>query len=208
MARQFTNGSISGEPTYEPRSATFGANPVKWLEAAPAAEGAVCGAVLPGDPGGAGRVGRGAVAAGAVAGLAFPVAWRGPRSGRRALILAAFDSLRRYGRGLPMNAFPPPIYVSQGAYRWLRHPIYVGFCLAAAGAAWPRVPAAERGSSRRWSSLVAPRWFWDTNGRTSNGDLAKKSHGTGRCCTFRGTDPCHRMFPIVFPSACLSCCRG
>ncbi len=51
------------------------------------------------------------------------------------LMLAAFDSLRRHGCGLPMNAFPPPIYVSQGSYRWMRHPIYAGFCLAAAGAA-------------------------------------------------------------------------
>jgi protein-S-isoprenylcysteine O-methyltransferase Ste14 len=50
------------------------------------------------------------------------------------LMLAAFDSLRRFGRGLPMNAFPPPVFVSQGPYRWMRDPIYVGFCLAVAGA--------------------------------------------------------------------------
>lgn len=65
------------------------------------------------------------------------------------LMLAAFDALHRYGRGLPMNAFPPPVYVSQGPYRWLRHPIYAGFCLAAAGAA---LATGSRGGT--W--VVAP----------------------------------------------------
>jgi protein-S-isoprenylcysteine O-methyltransferase Ste14 len=65
------------------------------------------------------------------------------------LMLAAFDSLRRHGRGLPMNAFPPPVYVSQGPYRWMRHSIYTGFCLAAAGAA---LATGSRGGT--W--VVAP----------------------------------------------------
>ena len=51
------------------------------------------------------------------------------------LILSAFHALLRYGRGLPMNAFPPPVYVYQGPYRLTRHPIYVGFSLACLGAA-------------------------------------------------------------------------
>lgn len=38
-----------------------------------------------------------------------------------------------HGRGLPMNAFPPPRYVTRGPYRFVRHPIYVGFTLAALG---------------------------------------------------------------------------
>ena len=37
------------------------------------------------------------------------------------------SSLWRLGGGLPMNAFPPPRYVSGGIYRLFSHPIYVGF---------------------------------------------------------------------------------
>jgi protein-S-isoprenylcysteine O-methyltransferase Ste14 len=39
------------------------------------------------------------------------------------------------GGGLPMNAFPPPNYVSSGIYQWFSHPIYVGFSLVCIGAA-------------------------------------------------------------------------
>jgi prolipoprotein diacylglyceryltransferase/protein-S-isoprenylcysteine O-methyltransferase Ste14 len=42
-------------------------------------------------------------------------------------------SLGVYGRGLPMNAYPPPRFVSRGAYGLLRHPIYVGFVLVCVG---------------------------------------------------------------------------
>ncbi|MDR2189028.1 MAG: phosphatidylethanolamine N-methyltransferase family protein, partial [Azonexus sp.] len=51
------------------------------------------------------------------------------------LILAAMLALRIHGRGLPMNGFPPPVYVMRGPYRLTRHPIYVGFCMACAGVA-------------------------------------------------------------------------
>ena len=44
-----------------------------------------------------------------------------------ALMLWAMYSLKRYGKGLPMNAFPPEHYVTQGPYRLFSHPIYVGF---------------------------------------------------------------------------------
>jgi protein-S-isoprenylcysteine O-methyltransferase Ste14/membrane-associated phospholipid phosphatase len=32
------------------------------------------------------------------------------------------------GNGLPMNAYPPKNYVHSGIYKYLSHPIYVGFC--------------------------------------------------------------------------------
>lgn len=51
------------------------------------------------------------------------------------LCLAGMDALRRHGRGLPMNAYPPPVYVSAGVYRLFGHPIYVGFVLACFGTA-------------------------------------------------------------------------
>ena len=37
------------------------------------------------------------------------------------------------GQGLPMNAFPPRVFVRSGIYRWLRNPIYVGFGLLMTG---------------------------------------------------------------------------
>lgn len=52
-----------------------------------------------------------------------------------ALMLAAMLDLWRRGGGLPMNAFPPPRFVSKGVYRWLPHPIYVGFGLVVPGLA-------------------------------------------------------------------------
>ncbi|MCL2160726.1 MAG: phosphatase PAP2 family protein [Betaproteobacteria bacterium] len=52
-----------------------------------------------------------------------------------ALIVASMLALRIHGRGLPMNGFPPPVYVTRGPYRLTRHPIYAGFCIACAGAA-------------------------------------------------------------------------
>jgi len=65
------------------------------------------------------------------------------------LILSAFYSLHRYGRGLPMNAFPPPVYVVQGPYRLVRHPIYLGFSVDCLGAA-----IASGSSGGQW--LVTP----------------------------------------------------
>lgn len=52
-----------------------------------------------------------------------------------ALMLAGMGTLWVYGRGLPMNAYPPPVYVARGVYRWIAHPIYVGFSMAVAGLA-------------------------------------------------------------------------
>lgn len=49
------------------------------------------------------------------------------------LIAAGMQALWVHGRGLPMNAYPPTNYVRQGVFRWLSHPIYVGFVLACFG---------------------------------------------------------------------------
>ena len=49
------------------------------------------------------------------------------------LLAAGMTDLVRRGQGLPMNAFPPPIFVREGIYRWIRNPIYIGFGLVAVG---------------------------------------------------------------------------
>lgn len=50
------------------------------------------------------------------------------------LMVWGMYALWRYGRGLPMNAYPPTVYVDRGPYRWLRHPIYWGFGIFLVGA--------------------------------------------------------------------------
>lgn len=52
-----------------------------------------------------------------------------------ALMLAATVALWVHGRGLPMSPFPPERYVTQGPYRYVRHPIYLGAVLVTAGLA-------------------------------------------------------------------------
>ena len=49
------------------------------------------------------------------------------------LMCLGMASLWRLGGGLPMNAFPPPRYVSSGVYGLFSHPIYVGFFLVCVG---------------------------------------------------------------------------
>ena len=49
------------------------------------------------------------------------------------LMLWAMYALKRFGKGLPMNAFPPRHFVSQGPYRIFGHPIYIGFSLLMVG---------------------------------------------------------------------------
>lgn len=50
-----------------------------------------------------------------------------------ALMLASILTLRVRGRGLPVSALPPPRLVVSGPYRWVRHPVYVGFHLVVVG---------------------------------------------------------------------------
>jgi protein-S-isoprenylcysteine O-methyltransferase Ste14 len=52
-----------------------------------------------------------------------------------ALVLLGMWRLWRDGRGLPMNAFPPPLLVTRGVYALVPHPIYCGFVSLCAGLA-------------------------------------------------------------------------
>ncbi|NNG17548.1 MAG: diacylglyceryl transferase, partial [Gemmatimonadales bacterium] len=65
------------------------------------------------------------------------------------LIAAGMGALMVYGRGLPMNPYPPPVYVIRGIYRFTPHPIYVGFVLCCFGAS-----VALESASGFW--LVSP----------------------------------------------------
>jgi len=65
------------------------------------------------------------------------------------LLLAGMRDLWRFGGGLPMNAHPPARFVDRGAYRWLPHPIYTGFCILCLG-----VSIAVGSASGLW--LVSP----------------------------------------------------
>ncbi len=49
------------------------------------------------------------------------------------LMSAGWFALTVYGRGLPMNVFPPTEFVTRGVYRIHGHPIYIGFFLVAVG---------------------------------------------------------------------------
>lgn len=49
------------------------------------------------------------------------------------LMVWAMYSSKRYGKGLPMNAYPPPKFVTNGPYHLFRHPIYWGFGVLMAG---------------------------------------------------------------------------
>ncbi len=49
------------------------------------------------------------------------------------MMLGSMLALKTKGGGLPMNAYPPPKFVSTGFYGLLPHPIYWGFCLCCAG---------------------------------------------------------------------------
>ncbi len=50
-------------------------------------------------------------------------------------MLSGMLALWRRGGGLPMNAFPPPRFVSSGIYSLIPHPIYGGFVMVCAGIA-------------------------------------------------------------------------
>jgi protein-S-isoprenylcysteine O-methyltransferase Ste14 len=52
-----------------------------------------------------------------------------------ALMAAGMTALVTYGKGLPMNPYPPPVYVTHGIYRLTPHPIYLGFVMACFGVA-------------------------------------------------------------------------
>jgi len=49
------------------------------------------------------------------------------------LIILSMFYLIRHGKGLPMNAYPPPKLVRKGPFRVLYHPIYTGFGILITG---------------------------------------------------------------------------
>jgi protein-S-isoprenylcysteine O-methyltransferase Ste14 len=49
------------------------------------------------------------------------------------LMLWAMFVLKKFGKGLPMNGYPPPIFVTNGPYRLFKHPIYWGFGILIVG---------------------------------------------------------------------------
>ena len=66
--------------------------------------------------------------------VASPIGW-GVAAAGLALLLWAIAALAVWGRGLPMNAYPPPMLVTRGPYGLVAHPIYLGFALVCAGCA-------------------------------------------------------------------------
>jgi protein-S-isoprenylcysteine O-methyltransferase Ste14 len=50
-------------------------------------------------------------------------------------ILKGILDLTRFGHGLPMNAYPPQTFVTQGMYSLFSHPIYLGAVFLSAGTA-------------------------------------------------------------------------
>lgn len=65
------------------------------------------------------------------------------------IMAAGMGAIYFYGHGLPMNAYPPARFVSEGVYRFLPHPIYTGFSTLCFG-----VSIAAGSSSGLW--LVSP----------------------------------------------------
>ena len=65
------------------------------------------------------------------------------------IIAAGVIALKVHGDGLPMNPFPPKHFVERGIYRYVAHPIYLGFSILCAGAS-----IAAQSSSGLW--LVSP----------------------------------------------------
>jgi protein-S-isoprenylcysteine O-methyltransferase Ste14 len=49
------------------------------------------------------------------------------------LIAWGMISLMKFGKGLPMNAYPPVYFVKKGPYSFLRHPIYWGYAMLMVG---------------------------------------------------------------------------
>ena len=64
-------------------------------------------------------------------------------------VMLGMRELWVHGKGLPMNAFPPEVFVTKGTYALTSHPIYFGFSLACFG-----VSMAVGSSGGFW--LVSP----------------------------------------------------
>ena len=76
----------------------------------------------------------------------------------------AMVDLRRIGGGLPMNAFPPPRYVTRGVYRYIGHPIYVGFVILSAGVSLSLQSAAGLYWVTPFAAAAAAALVWGYEG--------------------------------------------
>jgi len=65
------------------------------------------------------------------------------------VIISGMFSLWHFGKGLPMNAFPPKHYVTKGAYTFCKNPIYLGAIILSFG-----ISAFLHSSSGFW--LISP----------------------------------------------------
>lgn len=65
------------------------------------------------------------------------------------VMVSGMVALMVYGKGLPMNAYPPLRFVTQGIYKLISHPIYAGFSILCIG-----IAIAANSSSGLW--LVSP----------------------------------------------------
>lgn len=77
-----------------------------------------------------------------------------------ALVAWSMVELRVRGGGLPMNAFPPSRLVRSGPYRWIGHPIYVGFATACFGASIATGSAAGLWLVSPVASLACAALVW------------------------------------------------
>ena len=50
------------------------------------------------------------------------------------MMVSGMAAIYFYGKGLPMNAYPPARFVVEGVYGLLPHPIYTGFSMLSIGA--------------------------------------------------------------------------
>ncbi len=74
------------------------------------------------------------VHAGQLTGRAWPAAGTALSVAGSGLMLWCMWLLRVEGKGWPISHLPPERLVQRGPYRWLRHPIYIGYTLAFSGA--------------------------------------------------------------------------
>lgn len=65
------------------------------------------------------------------------------------LMISGMAAIYLYGKGLPMNAYPPARFVVEGVYGFLPHPIYTGFSMLSIG-----ISLAAGSPSGLW--LVSP----------------------------------------------------
>ncbi len=65
----------------------------------------------------------------------LPILAAGSIIGGMVILLIGMLDLTRFGKGLPMNAYPPQKFVTQGMYSLFSHPIYLGAVFLSAGTA-------------------------------------------------------------------------